>query len=65
MRTQQKTISHAQMRDLLKRENTLNGGILYHCGPVVIKDDQGNWKCVAAGPTGSSRGLAPAARHQC
>ena len=22
----------------------LNGGILYHCGPVVIKDDQGNWK---------------------
>jgi fumarate hydratase subunit beta len=33
----------------------LNGGILYHCGPVVIKDDQGNWKCVAAGPTTSIR----------
>ncbi len=31
------------------------GGILYHCGPVVIKDDQGNWKCVAAGPTTSIR----------
>jgi fumarate hydratase class I len=31
------------------------GGVLYHCGPVVIKDDQGNWKCVAAGPTTSIR----------
>lgn len=30
-------------------------GILYHCGPVVIKDDRGNWKCVAAGPTTSIR----------
>lgn len=30
-------------------------GILYHCGPVVVKDDQGNWKCVAAGPTTSIR----------
>src|SRR5215472_12907737 len=30
-------------------------GILYHCGPVVIKDEQGRWKCVAAGPTTSIR----------
>ncbi|MGH7970920.1 MAG: FumA C-terminus/TtdB family hydratase beta subunit [Limisphaerales bacterium] len=34
---------------------TLRDGILYHCGPVVIKDEQGNWKCVAAGPTTSIR----------
>jgi len=33
----------------------LKDGILYHCGPVVIKDEQGNWKCVAAGPTTSIR----------
>jgi fumarate hydratase class I len=33
----------------------LQGGILYHCGPVVVKDEQGNWKCVAAGPTTSIR----------
>ena len=33
----------------------LNGGIIYHCGPVIIKDAQGNWKCVAAGPTTSIR----------
>jgi tartrate/fumarate subfamily iron-sulfur-dependent hydro-lyase beta chain len=32
-----------------------NGGVLYHCGPVVIKDEQGRWKCVAAGPTTSIR----------
>jgi fumarate hydratase subunit beta len=32
-----------------------NGGILYHCGPVIIKDEQGKWKCVAAGPTTSIR----------
>lgn len=34
---------------------SLEGGILYHCGPVVIKDEQGRWKCVAAGPTTSIR----------
>ena len=33
----------------------LKDGILYHCGPVVIQDEQGNWKCVAAGPTTSIR----------
>lgn len=32
-----------------------NGGILYHCGPVVLKDERGNWKCTAAGPTTSIR----------
>ena len=39
----------------LPAEVNLRGGILYHCGPVVIKDDHGNWKCVAAGPTTSIR----------
>ena len=34
---------------------SLDGGILYHCGPVVIKDERGNWKCTAAGPTTSIR----------
>jgi fumarate hydratase class I len=31
------------------------GGVLYHCGPVIVKDAQGQWKCVAAGPTTSIR----------
>ena len=33
----------------------LRDGILYHCGPVIVKDEQGRWKCVAAGPTTSIR----------
>jgi fumarate hydratase class I len=32
----------------------LNGGIIYHCGPVMLKDDEG-WHVKAAGPTTSIR----------
>jgi len=39
----------------LPPEVVLQGGIIYHCGPVIIKDEQGNWKCTAAGPTTSIR----------
>src|SRR5213594_3460245 len=31
----------------------LRDGVLYHCGPVVLKDEQGRWKVTAAGPTSS------------
>jgi len=34
---------------------SFQGGIIYHCGPVVIKDGAGQWKVVAAGPTTSTR----------
>lgn len=33
----------------------LKGGIIYHCGPVMLKDDDGTWHVKAAGPTTSSR----------
>ncbi len=33
----------------------LDGGILYHCGPVVLKDGNGEWQVTAAGPTTSIR----------
>ncbi|WP_071458572.1 fumarate hydratase [Bacillus massilinigeriensis] len=33
----------------------LNGQIIYHCGPVMLKDDEGNWSVKAAGPTTSIR----------
>ncbi|MDB6037414.1 MAG: fumarate hydratase C-terminal domain, beta subunit [Verrucomicrobiales bacterium] len=39
----------------LPPEVNLADGIIYHCGPVVIKDEQGNWKVTAAGPTTSIR----------
>lgn len=34
---------------------SLKDGIIYHCGPVVVKDDRGCWKVIAAGPTTSIR----------
>ncbi|HTI37287.1 MAG TPA: FumA C-terminus/TtdB family hydratase beta subunit [Vicinamibacterales bacterium] len=33
----------------------LHGGVLYHCGPVVVKQADGSWKVTAAGPTTSIR----------
>ena len=33
----------------------LRDGILYHCGPVVMKQADGSWKATAAGPTTSIR----------
>jgi len=33
----------------------LRDGILYHCGPVVLKDERGQWRVTAAGPTTSIR----------
>ena len=32
----------------------LTGGVLYHCGPVVVKDGD-SWRVTAAGPTTSIR----------
>jgi fumarate hydratase class I len=39
----------------LPPEVNLRNGILYHCGPVVMKDEQGKWRVTAAGPTTSIR----------
>ena len=39
----------------LPEEVRLRDSILYHCGPVVLKDEHGNWKVTAAGPTTSIR----------
>jgi fumarate hydratase, class I len=33
----------------------LNGQVIYHCGPVMLKDEDGNWHVKAAGPTTSIR----------
>ena len=33
----------------------LRNGIIYHCGPVVVKDANGEWQVTAAGPTTSIR----------
>ncbi len=31
------------------------GSVLFHCGPIMRKNEEGNWEVVAAGPTTSSR----------
>lgn len=33
----------------------LNGAIIYHCGPVMLKDEDNQWHVKAAGPTTSIR----------
>lgn len=39
----------------LPPEVNFKDGIIYHCGPVVVKDANGEWKVTAAGPTTSIR----------
>lgn len=34
---------------------SLRDGIIYHCGPVMMKQEDGTYKCTAAGPTTSIR----------
>lgn len=36
-------------------EQILDGGVIYHCGPVVKKHEDGSYSFVAAGPTTSIR----------
>ena len=33
----------------------LHDGIIYHCGPVMMKQPDGSYQCTAAGPTTSIR----------
>jgi fumarate hydratase class I len=40
---------HDRLRELLA------GSVIYHCGPVVRRDEEGRWHFVAAGPTTSAR----------
>ena len=47
------SLDEAPLYEELKR--LLDGGVIYHCGPVVSKDENGNWTFVAAGPTTSIR----------
>ncbi len=42
-----------EVYDVLKKG--LNGGVIYHCGPVVKKRNDGKYEFVAAGPTTSIR----------
>ncbi len=43
----------AEIEDILSP--LMDGGVIYHCGPVVRQDEDGKWHFVAAGPTTSAR----------
>jgi tartrate/fumarate subfamily iron-sulfur-dependent hydro-lyase beta chain len=51
-------MGHRRAVEMLKRGEPLpfdlSRGVLWHCGPIVTKDDSG-WRVVAAGSTTSSR----------
>ncbi len=38
-----------------KLQPLLDGGVIYHCGPVVAQNEDGTYRFVAAGPTTSIR----------
>jgi fumarate hydratase class I len=42
-----------EVHDALQRY--WDGGVMYHCGPVVSQDAAGRWRFVSAGPTTSTR----------
>lgn len=50
---QQVPADQAQFYQELRK--LLEGGVIYHCGPVVKKHEDGTWSFVAAGPTTSIR----------
>ena len=49
--------AHKWLLEEVRREvaEYLEGSVIYHCGPVVQKQDDGSWRFVAAGPTTSIR----------
>ncbi len=46
---------HKRLHDGTKPPIDLNEQIIYHCGPVVLKDKKGKYEVKAAGPTTSIR----------
>jgi fumarate hydratase subunit beta len=45
----------SEMDVYVELKEGLSGGVIYHCGPVVIQRDNGTYQFVAAGPTTSIR----------
>lgn len=55
MYTGRDAIHHHLMGEDVEAPVDLNGQVIYHCGPVMAKDEAGNWVVKAAGPTTSMR----------
>jgi tartrate/fumarate subfamily iron-sulfur-dependent hydro-lyase beta chain len=46
---------HHRLHTGVKPPVDLRGQVIYHCGPVMVKNAAGAWECRGAGPTTSSR----------
>ncbi len=55
MHTGRDAFHHHMMHNDLPEHLDTEGGILFHCGPVVLKDGDGSYRVTAAGPTTSIR----------
>jgi fumarate hydratase class I len=55
MHTGRDAFHHYIMHHDLPPHLDTDGGILFHCGPVVLKNADGSYRVTAAGPTTSSR----------
>ncbi len=55
MHTGRDAFHHYVMHHDLPEHLDTEGGILFHCGPVVMKNADGTYRVTAAGPTTSSR----------
>ena len=55
MHTGRDAFHHYVMHHDLPDSINTEGGVLFHCGPVVLKREDGSYKVTAAGPTTSSR----------
>ncbi len=55
MHTGRDAFHHYVMHNDLPTHISTDGGILFHCGPVVMKNADGSYRVTAAGPTTSSR----------
>jgi len=55
MHTGRDAFHHYIMHHDLPEGLDIRGGIIYHCGPVMLKNEAGEYQVVAAGPTTSIR----------
>ena len=55
MHTGRDAFHHYVMHHDLPEGLDIRGGIIYHCGPVMLKNESGEYRVVAAGPTTSIR----------
>lgn len=51
--------AHARILEMGEKKEelpfSLEGAVIYHCGPLMRKTENGGWKVVSAGPTTSGR----------